>query len=135
MFCCCTGRWPCKLHWFSTGHEDLSLQLQLFSSMFSSSLRNIFVLCALTMLSMFGMHEYESLTVLSLNRRCRGCCLGKCKRSSLKNSLPILVATFLLYGGLYQMIRLLRFLFGLFVLLMFGSNVKVSVYPASSKAF
>ena len=71
-------------HWFSTGHEDLSLQLQLFSSMFSSSLRSIFVLCALTMLSMFGMHEYESLTVLSLNRRWRGCCLGKCKRSSLK---------------------------------------------------
>ena len=44
---------------FPTGHEALSLQLQAFSSLASASsfFFNIFMLCALTMLSILGIHE------------------------------------------------------------------------------
>ena len=49
----------------------------------------------------------------------------------------MLVATFLLYGGLYHVIRLwrLRFFFVAWGELLFGSYFITSVYPASFRAF
>ena len=54
----------------------------------------------------------DTLTVCLLRILCRGLFLGKFLSMSFKNSLPKFVLTFILKGGLYQIIclRLVRFL-------------------------
>ena len=79
------------------------------------------------------VQEYDSLTVFLLNSRWKGCCLGKWIRSRLKNSFPIFVATFLLYGGLNHTVFLLRF-FVRSRLLFSASYFSSWWYPASVKA-
>ena len=121
-------------HLFATGHVVLSLQLQFFPAPVVSSLDSIFVLWDFTMLSILVVHEYDSLTVFLLKMQWNGCCLGKCSCKSLKNSLPMLVATFLLNGGLYHTILLLRFLEACVVLLCSASYFSSLEYPALPKA-
>ena len=122
-------------HLLPTGHADLSLQLQLFTSfsVLPSSLRRILALCALIIPSILMVQEYDSLTVFLLNSRWKGCCLGKWTRSRLKNSFPIFVNTFMQYGGLNHTVFLLRFFVrsGLFFSASYFSSWW---YPTSVKA-
>ena len=59
--------------------DDFSLQLHCLSSFacLASSFINILVLCALMMLAILIVHEYESFTVFLLKSLVKGCCLGK----------------------------------------------------------
>ena len=58
-----------------------------------------------------GMQLYLILTVLRLKILCNTCPLGNSSSRILRKVCPTLVATFLLYGGLYQIISLFRFFF------------------------
>ena len=65
----------------------------------------IFLLLSLSMMtSRFGMQLYDNLMVFLLNILWRLFDVGKHCPMIFRNSLPTLVFTFLLYGGLYQMI-------------------------------
>ena len=83
---------------------------------------------------MFVEQEYDSFTVFRSKMEWRVCCLGKCSCGILKNSCPMLVATLLLYGGLYHTILLLRFLVERELLWLSLSYASFSEYPASPRA-
>ena len=107
------------LHLSGIGHFVFSLQLQLDMVGCSFGSR-IFRLCADMVASMFSVHEKLILIVLVLKILESGLLVGKCFLISLMNSLPNLVVTDRLKGGLYQMTRL--FLFLRFFLLLLGSS-------------
>ena len=121
-------------HLFATGHVVLSQQLQFFPAPVVSTLDSIFVLRAFTKVSISVVLEYVCLTVFLLKMQWNGCCFGKCSCKSLKNSLPMLVATFLLNGGLYQLKILLRFMEARVVLLCSASYFSSLEYPALLRA-
>ena len=94
----------------SSGHLVGCLQLHVFplgSIMFFPFI--IFALCALMICCIFLVHPWLIFTLFSLNNFLNLFSFGKYFLKSLKNSLPIFVETWLLKGGLYQM--MLRFLF------------------------
>ena len=67
---------------------------------------------------MFIVQLLLTLTLFRLKTLFNLCSLWKCLSNKFRNTRPILVDTLLLYGVLYQMVLRLRFLDGLFSLIL-----------------
>ena len=94
-------------HLFLIGQSFGFKQLHVFSGcMVSGFWLRILVLWLVMCCSMLLGQLKDTLTVCLFNILCRGLFLGKFLSTSLRNSLPKLVFTLMLKGGLYQRICL-----------------------------
>ena len=104
-------------HLLCSGHSFFDLQLHPYSRL-TSGFKNVGLWDNITD-AMLHIPLQLTLNLLLLNIFCNGFPCGKCFFINFKNVLPILVLTFIDFGGLNQLIFLLR---------RFFSSVLVSLY-------
>ena len=102
-------RYPDK-HFLSNEHSAFWRQLHSFMSVGVGSFSKLVLWFRMT-LAKFGT-QLVILRLFLLNNLWYLWCRGKCLSMSLRNILPMLVFTLILYGGLNHIFFLLRFLLG-----------------------
>ena len=96
------------LHLFDRGHSVFFWQSHAVSLSVEDYLDNLDLLCLSIVCLIFGIQLLLTFTVLRLNILCRVCLAGNSSSIILKKLWPTFVATFLLNGGLYHVMFLLR---------------------------
>ena len=96
------------VHLFDRGYSFLFWQLHAVSLSVVVDLDKLDLLCPSIICLTFGMQLLLPFTVFRLKILCRGCLEGNSLSIILKKLWPTFVATFLLNGGLYHVMLLLR---------------------------
>ena len=101
----------------SNGHMFFYFHLYDASTFFSVLL-SVISLLFFFLYVLFLVQLWLNLTLFRLKILFHLCSVWKCLPSKFRNTRPMLVDTILLHGGLYQMMLRLRFLDGLFSLIL-----------------